>query len=197
VLPWDLRLTPEQLALVGQVNPEVVLELSAFGQLIAMTPTGGDTGRRNTRLSFQLERWARSQAGGLVFDSSSGFQLADGSVLSPAAAVLRSERWQALTAEQRRGFPPLCPDLVLALVRPSQEGLRGAEALRRKMAAYLSNGARQGWLLFPELRAVQIWQADGAERGEAAAQRLEPASRLEGGALFTGLVLELEEIWAI
>ncbi len=45
MLPWDLRLTPEQLALVGQVNPEVVLELSASGQLIAMTPTGGDTGQ--------------------------------------------------------------------------------------------------------------------------------------------------------
>ena len=48
--PWDLRLTPEQFALVCQANSEAVLELSASGQLIAMTPTGGDTGRRNTRL---------------------------------------------------------------------------------------------------------------------------------------------------
>jgi hypothetical protein len=109
LLPWDLRLTPEQFALVCQANPEAVLELSASGQLIAMTPTGGDTGRPSTRLGFQLEHWARSQAGWVVFDSSSGFQLADGSVLSPAAAVLRSERWQALTAEQRRGFPSVVP----------------------------------------------------------------------------------------
>jgi Uma2 family endonuclease len=47
-----------------------------------------------------------------VFDSFGGFRLDDGSVLSPAASVLRLERWQALTQEQRRGFPPLCPDLV-------------------------------------------------------------------------------------
>jgi Uma2 family endonuclease len=197
LLPWDLRLTPEQFALVCKANPEAVLELSACGQLIAMTPTGGDTGRRNTRLSFQLERWARSQGGWEVFDSSSGFQLAEGSVLSPDAAVLRSKRWQALTAEQRRGFPPLCPDLVIELVSPSQEGPRSAQALRRKMAAYLSNGARLGWLLFPEQRAVEIWQAEGAESCEPAPQRLELASRLEGGALFPGLVLELEEIWAV
>jgi hypothetical protein len=38
----------------------------------------------------------------------------------------------------------LCPDLVVELVSPSDEGNRGSEALRRKMAAYLTNGARLG-----------------------------------------------------
>ena len=33
--------------------------------------------------------------------------------LSPDAAIVRLERWQALTPEQRRGFPTLCPDLVV------------------------------------------------------------------------------------
>jgi Uma2 family endonuclease len=73
-------------------------------------------------------------------------------VLSPDAAVVRLERWQALTPEQRCGFPPLCPDLVVELVSPSVaagfsegvEGPRGSEALRRKKASYLANGARLG-----------------------------------------------------
>ena len=194
LLPPDLRLTPEQFALVCEANPEAVLELAADGQLITMTPTGGSTGRRNTRLSFQLEQWARTQGGWEVFDSSTGFRLPDGSVLSPDAAVVRAERWQALTHEQRRGFPPLCPDLVVELVSASDEGPRGAEALRRKMAAYLANGAQLGWLLFPEQKALEIWQADGGS--EPGPRRLEPASRLEGGTLFPGLALELEEIWA-
>ena len=43
-LPWDLRLTPEQFERVCQANPEAVLELSADGHLIVMTPTGGETG---------------------------------------------------------------------------------------------------------------------------------------------------------
>ena len=44
LLPWDLRLTPEQFERVCQAIPEVVLELAADGHLIAMTPMGGETG---------------------------------------------------------------------------------------------------------------------------------------------------------
>jgi Uma2 family endonuclease len=109
--------------------------------------------------------------------------------------VVRLELWQGLTPEQRRGFPPLCPDLVIELASPSDQGPRGAEALRRKMTAYVANGAQLGWLLFPEQRVVEIWQTDGEGR-EPGPQRLEGATQLEGGALFAGLVLELEEIWA-
>jgi Uma2 family endonuclease len=196
LLPPDLRLTPEQFALVCEANPQAVLELAADGQLIAMTPTGGETGARNHTLSLSLGLAARASGLALkLFDSSTGFRLPDGSVLSPDAAVVRAERWQALTPEQRRGFPPLCPDLVVELVSASDEGPRGAEALRRKMAAYLANGAQLGWLLYPEQKAVEIWQTEG-EGPVPGPRRLEPASRLEGGTLFPALVLELEEIWA-
>jgi Uma2 family endonuclease len=41
LLPWDLRLTPEQFKQVCQANPEAMLELGADGALIAMTPTDG------------------------------------------------------------------------------------------------------------------------------------------------------------
>jgi Uma2 family endonuclease len=130
-----------------------------------------------------------------VFDSSGGFRLPDGSVLSPDAAVLRLERWQALSPEQRRGFPPLCPDLVVELVSPSDEGPRGSEALRSKMAAYLANGARLGWLLFPQQRAVEIWQQGAGPAAPVVMERIEAAEVLEGGELLPGLRLELAEIW--
>ena len=41
---------------------------------------------------------------------------------------------------------------------------------------------------------MEIWRANG--EGEPGPQRLEGATQLEGGELFPGLVLELEEIWA-
>jgi Uma2 family endonuclease len=189
-LPLDLRLTPEQFVLVCAENPDAVLELAADGKLITMTPTGSETGARNSRLVMRLLIWADQQGDWKVFDSSSGFRLADGSVLSPDAAVVRLERWLGLTAEQRRGFAPLCPDLVVELASHSDEGPRGITSLRRKMDCYQANGARLGWLLMPGERAVEVWPASGAPR------RIEQAELLEGGADFPGLQLDLGEIWA-
>jgi Uma2 family endonuclease len=133
--------------------PEAVLELSADGQVIAMPPTGGETSRRNSEL---------------VFDSSAGFRLPDGSVLSPDASLVQLERWQVLTPQQRRGFT----------------------ALRRRMTSYQANGARLGWLLLPDEQAVDVWPAAGEPR------RLEQPSVLDGSGEIPGLRLELAEIWA-
>ncbi|MFN7899861.1 MAG: Uma2 family endonuclease [Synechococcaceae cyanobacterium] len=193
LLPPDLPLTPEQFERVCQANPEAVLELDALGRLIVMTPTGGETSGRNSRLTMRLLLWADQRPGWRVFDSSGGFRLPDGAVFSPDASLLRQERWQALTAEQRRGFPPLCPDLVIELASPSDAGPRGTASLRHKMDHYQANGARLGWLLLPHERAVEIWR----EGQPGMAERLENASRLEGGELAEGLTLDLEEIWAV
>jgi Uma2 family endonuclease len=186
-LPADLRLSPEQFAVVCAANPEVVLELDAEGRLITMTPTGGDTGARNQALGALL--WLAVRRSSLplkVFDSSTGFLLPDGSVRSPDASLVRLERWQALSEEQRRGFPPICPDLVVELASPSD---RIAD-LRRRMAAYRANGASLGWLLVPGERAVEVWDAAGDGR------RIESAERLDAGVAFPGVALELAEIWA-
>ena len=192
-LPWDLRLTPEQFERVCQANPDAVLELAADGQLIAMTPTGGETSVRNSALLVQLAlAISRSSLALKLFDSSGGFRLPDRSVLSPDAALVRLERWQALTPEQRRSFPPLCPDLVVELVSPSDEGPRGVNALRQKMELYRRNGAQLGWLLLPTERAVEIWRPDATSSPE----RLQPADALDAGDLFPGLRLELAEVWA-
>jgi Uma2 family endonuclease len=193
LLPWDLRLTPEQFEQVCQVNPEAVLELTAEGLLIVMTPTGGETSSRNGQLLFQLQVFCKRHKGWRLFDSSGGFRLPDGSVLSPDAALVLEDRWQTLSPEQRRSFPPLCPDLVIELASPSDEGPRGVTALRRKMEQYQANGARLGWLLLPQERAVEIWR--GGQQGMA--ERLDNASRVDGSELAEGLGLDLEEIWVV
>ena len=82
----ELRLSPEQFALVCEANPEAVLELAADGQLIRMTPTGGDTGRRNTNLIYQLTHWARSQGGWTVLPQGAEGPSPHGQPQGPAAA---------------------------------------------------------------------------------------------------------------
>ncbi|MGB5241125.1 MAG: Uma2 family endonuclease, partial [Prochlorococcaceae cyanobacterium] len=61
-LPWDLRLNADQFELVCQANPDAVLELSADGEVIAMTPTGSETGARNQALGALLW-WAIRRSG--------------------------------------------------------------------------------------------------------------------------------------
>lgn len=190
--PSGLRLTPEQFELVCAENREAVLELAADGRVIAMTPTGSETSGRNSELLFQLQRFAKASGSWKVFESSGGFRLPDGSVVSPDASLVRLDRWQALSAEERRGFAPLCPDLVVELASPttSDEGPRGVAALRQKMAAYQRNGARLGWLVLPEERAVEVWLSAGDP------QRLETPAVLTAPLEFPGLMLHLAEIWS-
>jgi Uma2 family endonuclease len=189
-LPPDLHLTPEQFELVCAENRDAVLELAADGRVIAMTPTGSETGARNSELLFQLKLYTNRVGGWKVFDSSSGFRLPDGSVVSPDASLVVLDRWQALSTAERRSFAPLCPDLVVELASPSDEGPRGVSALREKMASYQANGARLGWLLLPHQQAVEVWPASGAS------QRLEQIDVLEATLDFPGLQLQLAEIWA-
>lgn len=191
LLPMELRLSPEQFEQVCQANPDAVLELSAQGHLIAMTPTGSETSARNSALLVLLGLALRSSGLALkLFDSSGGFRLPDGSVLSPDAALVRLERWTALSPQQRRSFAPLCPDLVVELASPSDEGPRGVTALRQKMELYRANGAQLGWLLLPADQAVEIWLAGGG-----APERIQPAEHLDAGVLFPGLQIPLAEIW--
>ena len=194
LLPEDLRLSPEQFAAVCAANPQAVLELSAEGQLIHITPTGGETGARNSTLLVLLGLAVRTCGLPLkLFDSSTGFRLPDGSVFSPDASLLRQERWETLSPQERRGFPPLCPDLVVELASASDEGPRSLTALRQKMATYQTNGAQLGWLLIPYLQAVEIWRAAG--QGEP--QTINSAKQLDAGPLFPGLLLELDGIWHV
>ncbi len=192
-LPRTLTLTPDQFAEVCAANPEAVLELDADGTLIEMTPTGGNTSARNSALLFQLQAWARTTGDWIVFDSSAGFRLPDGSVRSPDASLVRLDRWRALSEAERDGFPPLCPDLVVELASPSDE----PQALRRKLAAYVANGARLGWLLLPLSRSVEVWTPESAAGAPIPARVLAAGQPLEAGQQFPGLRIDLAEIWGV
>ena len=190
-LPRSLTLTPAQFSEVCAANPEAVLELDALGQLIEMTPTGSASGARNQTLGALL--WLAIEQSRLplkLFDSSAGFLLPDGSVRSPDASVVRLERWQGLSEAEREGFAPLCPDLVVELASPSDE----PQALRRKLAAYMANGASLGWLLLPQTRTVEVWNTGATEAANSPLVLNDP-SRLEAGLEFPGLVIDPRRIW--
>jgi Uma2 family endonuclease len=178
------RVTDEELWELSERNPGYQFERTADGRLI-VTPTGGESGRRSGEIFGQLREWNRRTRLGVVFDSSTGFRLPDGSLLSPDASWVRRERWEALSREEREGFVPLCPDAVFE-VRSASQSLG---ELREKMEAYRANGARLGVLIDPYRQAVEIY------RPGAPVERYEGVQQVPLDPELPGFILELEPIF--
>ena len=149
-----IALSENQFFTLCQQNPDLKIERSGQGELIIMPPTGGETGRKNAELIADFIIWNRQTKLGIVFDSSTCFRLPKGGDRSPDLSWLKKERWDGLTSEQQRKFPPLCPDFVLELLSPS-DNLSLAQA---KMQEYQANGVQLAWLLNPHDQQVEIYR---------------------------------------
>ncbi|MEH2117444.1 Uma2 family endonuclease [Nostoc sp.] len=180
-----LELTDEQFFQICQANRDLKFERTATGELIIMPPTGGETGNRNGRLNQQLFNWTDIDGTGIAFDSSTCFKLPNGADRSPDAAWIKLERWDALTAEQKEKFPPICPDFVIELLSPS-DSLKVAQD---KMREYLDNGVRLGFLINRKSRQVEIYR-----QGQKV-EVLDSPATLAGEDVLKGFVLNLGMIW--
>ncbi|MEG3848994.1 Uma2 family endonuclease [Microcoleus sp. herbarium19] len=155
-VPTAVGITDEQFYQLSLANEEWRFELTAEGELIVMSPTGGESGIRNSDMNLDLGSWNRQTQLGKVFDSSTVFRLPNGAKRSPDASWVLRERWEALSIEDKRKFPPLCPDFVMEL-RSQTDSL---EKLRLKMLDYRANGCRLGWLIDPQTPLVEIYRLD-------------------------------------
>ncbi len=191
----DVPLDDDALFELCALNEDLRIERTAAGELIVMAPTGGETGRLNLVLAARLFNWAERDGTGVAFDSSTGFLLPNGAERAPDAAWVLRERWDALPAEARRKFPPLCPDFVLELnpvVPGSQPGNAPSDALpdlHAKLREYMDNGARLGWLVDPDGKTVWIYRPGGA------ADRLEAPEAIPGDPVLPGLALPTDGLW--
>ena len=168
-----------------QINRDLRIERSSKGDIIIMPPTGGETGVRNLELSAKFGAWEERDGAGIGFDSSTGFTLPNGAIRSPDVAWLRKERWEGLEKEQRRKFPPLCPDFVVEL-RSESDSL---PMVQDKMTEYITNGAQLGWLLDPFNRKVHIYRADGS------VEVLDNPESVSGAPLLEGFILDVQSLW--
>ncbi|MGG6266187.1 Uma2 family endonuclease [Leptolyngbya sp. AN03gr2] len=156
-LTLDLKhvhLTDEQFYQLCLSNPEWNIERNAKGVLIVMSPVGGESGNREANYIIDLGIWNRQTQLGEVFSSSTIFKLPGGGDRSPDAAWVERSRWEALTPEQRRKFPPIAPDFVIELRSATDRLLM----LQEKMQEYLDSGVRLGWLFNPQDQQVEIYR---------------------------------------
>lgn len=176
--------TDEEILELSRRNPGFQFERTAAGELV-VTPAGSKAGRRDLLLGAQLHAWAEQDGSGLVFGSSTGFRLPDGSLLSPDASWVRCERWDALSPAEQEGFAPFCPDVVFEIASQSDT----IPALRRKMYTYLANGGRLAVLIDPQRRVVEVYAPD------AEPVVLEPAERVSLDPVLRGCTLDLRPIF--
>jgi Uma2 family endonuclease len=176
-----LHLTDEQFYQLCQHNQDFQFERSATGDLIIMPPVGGESGNREADFIIDLGIWNRQTKLGYTFSSSTVFKLPNGADRSPDAAWIECSRWEALTPEQRRKFPPIAPDFVIELRSATDD----IAILRSKMQEYIDAGIQLGWLINPQQQQVEIYRP---------AQPIEVRSlptELSGESLLPGFKLRL------
>jgi Uma2 family endonuclease len=186
VIHWEHQMTDDEYFQFCQINQDLRIERTAQGDLLIMPLAGAESSFRNNELSAELRDWARKDARGRAFDSSVEYILPSGAAYSPDASWVLQSRVNALTKEQKRTFPPLCPDFVVELMSPSDR----LSKAKVKMQEWIANGVQLGWLLDPDHRTVYIYRPAGES------EQLVNPERLVGEGPVAGFILELANIWA-
>ncbi|HEY4423191.1 MAG TPA: Uma2 family endonuclease [Pyrinomonadaceae bacterium] len=161
------------------------LELTSTGELIAMPPTGGETGRSNAHLTYQLMAWSKKDPTRVCFGNTAGFILPNGAIRSPDASWIKLVKWDSLTAQQRKRFMPFCPDFAVELRSPSDTFTE----LNFKMLEYLENGMSLGWLIDPFKRKVYVYEPNQE------VVILDNPETVSADPLLPGFTLDLTDIW--
>ena len=180
-----IEMTSEQFARFCALNRDLRIERTSEGHVMIMMPTGGGTGYWNALLTAALTAWALRDGTGIPFDSNAGFDLPNGATRAPDASWVRKERLAALTSEEKKGFLPLCPDFVVEL-RSATDRL---QYVRDKMAEYLANGARLGWLIDPLEKRLYVYAP------ETNVRVLDEPADVAGDPVLPGFTLDLRPFW--
>ncbi|WP_250122462.1 Uma2 family endonuclease [Chroococcidiopsis sp. CCMEE 29] len=149
-----IHLTHEQFYQLCLANRDVAMERSPKGELIIVTPVGGEGGIQEASLIVKVGVWNEQTGLGVVFSSSTIFNLPGGGDRSPDVAWVKRNRWESLSQTEREKFPPICPDFVIEL-RSRTDRLT---PVQEKMQEYLQSGLRLGWLINPQDRQVEIYR---------------------------------------
>jgi len=168
-----------------QANRDLRIERNSHGEVIIMPPTGWETSDKNSEINFQLRLWAKKDKRGKVAESSGGYKMPNGAVMSPDASWILNERLEQVSPAKRRKFLPLAPDFVIEL-RSESDSL---SKLEEKMREYIENGVALGWLIDASESKIYVY------RPEKEVETLENPAEISGEPILKGFVLNLKEIW--
>jgi Uma2 family endonuclease len=188
-LPVRLRprapMSDDELMAFSEANKPCKVERLASGEILVMTPSGYRNNRREAYVVHQLFAWAETDGTGEAFSSNAGFNLPDGSTLSPDAGWVESNRLTVLSEYEQERYLPFAPDFVVEILSRSDS----LSELDAKMEQWIANGVRLGWRIDPYGFTVAIYSADGAPR------ILHRPEIVEGTGPVTGFQLNMAKVW--
>ena len=179
------RLTEEEFAQFCLDHRDLRIERNSSGHITIMPPVFTESGFTNNELSYQLTHWNCRARLGRVGDSSTGYTLPGGAMLSPGASWVVEERWQALPAADRRRFARICPDFIMELASSSDR----LPDLLGKMHDWLGAGVRLAWLVEPSTETVHVFEPPHPPRFVQGFGQL-----LSGEPVLPGFALDLQEL---
>jgi Uma2 family endonuclease len=178
-----LTVTSEQFDRLCLDNPNLRLELTPNRELIVMALTGGESGKKNARLSSRVVVWNDETDLGEVFDSSTGYDFTEfgGGKRSPDVSWIEKSR---LEGKNIIGLIQIVPDFATELRSPTDN----LSEARTKMAEYQQLGVRLGLFINPQDRQVEIYRP-GQE-----VEILEDPKSIDCNQVMPGFILSMSKI---
>jgi Uma2 family endonuclease len=129
------------------------------GELVELTPPGFEHGEVAGNVYYALKSHARARnLGKVVVESGFYLQRGPDTVRGPDVSFYAWDRIP--DREQRQGYAPRPPNLVVEVVSPQDT----AQDLEIRIQEFLGAGVERIWVLFPASRTLRDVTSDGTSR---------------------------------
>lgn len=124
------------------------------GELVKMTPPGGEHGQIARRLGARLGAHVDTQnLGAVMVESGYCLECRPDTVCGPDVSFLAAERIPAEGLP--RGFIQGAPDLAVEIISPDDT----ASEVQAKVQDYLQHGTRLVWVVEPKTRTITVYRS--------------------------------------
>ena len=157
------------------------------GVLCETMPSGGEHGEIVMNFGILLGNFIKPQRLGRLAGSDSGVRLErdPDTVREPDVAYISAGRLPL--SVKSKGYYEVVPELVVEIVSPSDSW----QSVHDKALMWISYGSRLVWVVYPDLRMVDVYSEDGAM------VTLGADEILDGGDVLPGFSCRVSEIFDI
>lgn len=190
-LPDHWPLSNDCLEELCSLNQDLRLERGHYGELEINVPAGGAGSYVGVSITTEVYVWAKT-AGGMVQNSSAGFDLSDDRSRKPlwgpdVSWMTAQQLADAGGAPPHKGFWHLCPAFVVE-VRSPNDTLAYQQS---RVSDWIGFGAQLGWLVDPQNHSVWVY------RPNQEPEHLERPQELGGEQVLPSFSFDFTPIWAM